>query len=59
MGGERMFAWLDKIEIFLVKAFVVLALALVISQFIALHPVLADIFVLINRLEGVTYGGLQ
>ncbi|MGI6364406.1 MAG: hypothetical protein ACOX2G_01410 [Bacillota bacterium] len=50
---------MDKIEIFLVKAFVVLALALIFFQFVVLHPALADFFVLIKRLEGVTYGGLQ
>lgn len=54
-----MIQWLDKIEVFLIKAFLVLTLVLVICQFIALHPALADIFVLINRLEGVIYGGMQ
>lgn len=54
-----MFQWLDKIEIILIKAFIVLALGIIISQCIALHPALADIFVLINRLEGVSYRGLQ
>lgn len=50
-----MLQWLDKIEIILIKAFLVLAVGIIICQCIALHPDLADVFILINRLEGITY----
>jgi len=56
-----MFHWLDKIEIFLVKCFLILAVAVVLCQLIIRHPSMSEVVVLLDRLEGVvyTYGGIQ
>lgn len=56
-----MTSWLDKIEVFLVKSFLVLLVCLLVCQYIIGQPRWADALILLNRLEGVvyTYGGLQ
>lgn len=54
-----MLQWLDKIEIFLIKVFLVLVASLVIVQVIIRDPRWSQVLVLIDRLEGLvyTYGG--
>lgn len=53
-----MFKWVDRIEEILIKTFLVLFVCVILIQYIIQHPRWADILVLINRLEGISYGGL-
>ena len=46
---------LDKIEAFLIKTFLVLALLVLIVQILLNHPLWSDVLVLLNRLEGAVY----
>jgi len=49
------FHWLDKIEVTLIKTFLVLAILLVLCQCILHSPRFSQAFVLLNRLEGIVY----
>jgi len=56
-----MFIYLDKVETFLIKLFLVLASFILIFQVLAKNPVFSDLLILLNRLEGAVYqySGIQ
>ena len=59
--GDEIMIFLDKVEAFLIKSFLVLAGCVLVFQVLAKKPVLADLLILLHRLEGAVYqySGIQ